>query len=151
MKTPLGSMSAEFTARGLARLSFVRDGDSADVAPPGRGDGARLRVLLRELEAYFASGRAGFTVPLDLSSGTAFDQEVWGALMRIPSGETRTYGEVARAVGRPRAARAVGLSCGRNPVAVVVPCHRVTASRGPGGYGPGLALKRRLLELEGAC
>jgi O-6-methylguanine DNA methyltransferase len=107
------------------------------------------RTLARELERYLARGEWCFSVPLDLPGGTDFDRAVWKALRRIPTGRTRTYGEVARRAGRPRAARAVGNACGRNPVPVVVPCHRVVAAGGIGGFGLGLGLKRRLLALEG--
>jgi len=74
---------------------------------------------------------------------------VWKALRRIPAGQVRTYGQIARAIGKPNAARAVGNACGRNPIPIVVPCHRVVSSRGIGGFGLGLSLKRKLLALEG--
>ena len=106
-------------------------------------------AFLREFDGYFQAGRARFRTRVDLSAGSEFDRAVWRALRRIPAGRVRTYGEVAREVGRPRAARAVGGACGRNPVAIVVPCHRVVASNGLGGFGAGLDVKRRLLGLEG--
>ncbi|MBE1237959.1 methylated-DNA--[protein]-cysteine S-methyltransferase [Phaeovibrio sulfidiphilus] len=87
-------------------------------------------------------------VPLDLR-GTDFQKTVWAALQTIPAGETRTYGEIAALIGRPRSARAVGQACGANPVSIIVPCHRVVGAGGhPGGYGWGLERKRRLLDLE---
>ena len=88
-------------------------------------------------------------MPLDLSAGTQFQQQVWQALRTIPRGETRSYAWVARQIGRPKAARAVGAACGANPVLLLVPCHRVVASDGTlGGFSCGLPLKRRLLALE---
>jgi methylated-DNA-[protein]-cysteine S-methyltransferase len=101
-----------------------------------------------QLSEYFAGGRVEFDVPLAMA-GTPFQRRVWGALQRIPYGETTTYGELARRVGQPSASRAVGLANGRNPIAVIVPCHRVIGSDGSlTGYGGGLERKRLLLELE---
>jgi O-6-methylguanine DNA methyltransferase len=103
-----------------------------------------------ELEEYFAGKRREFSFPLDLR-GTDFQLACWHALLSIPYGETRTYADIARAIGKPQAFRAVGMANNRNPVAIVVPCHRVIASDGTlCGYGGGLEVKRRLLELEGA-
>jgi len=111
---------------------------------------AELRPYLRELEEYFAGQRQNFGFQLDLR-GTEFQLACWKALLRIPYGETRTYADIARAVGRPRGFRAVGLANNRNPIAIVVPCHRVIASDGTlCGYGGGLDVKRKLLQLEGA-
>jgi O-6-methylguanine DNA methyltransferase len=108
------------------------------------------RGYCAELEEYFAGSRREFSFPLDLR-GTDFQLECWLALLAIPYGETRTYADIARAIGRPQAFRAVGMANNRNPVAIVVPCHRVIASDGTlCGYGGGLDTKRRLLELEGA-
>ena len=109
-----------------------------------------LHPYLHELEEYFAGERRGFKFALDLR-GTDFQLACWHALLAIPYGETRSYGDIARAVGRPQGFRAVGMANNRNPVAIVVPCHRVIASDGTlCGYGGGLDVKRRLLELEGA-
>ncbi len=103
-----------------------------------------------ELKQYFAGKRRTFTFPLE-PEGTAFEKRVWKALEKIPYGETRTYGDVARSIGNPTAARAVGAANGRNPIPIVVPCHRVVAAGGKlGGFGGGLPLKKKLLSLEGA-
>ena len=111
---------------------------------------AKLWPYVKELEEYFASRRNKFTLPLDLR-GTDFQLACWRALLEIPYGETRTYADIARAVGRPSGFRAVGMANNRNPIAIVVPCHRVIASDGTlCGYGGGLDIKRKLLELEGA-
>jgi len=109
-----------------------------------------LNCYTNELEQYFEGNRREFTFPLDLR-GTDFQLACWRALLAIPYGETRTYADIARAVGKPNAFRAAGMANNRNPVAIVVPCHRVIASDGTlCGYGGGLDIKRKLLELEGA-
>lgn len=109
-----------------------------------------MRDYTRELDEYFAGTRREFTFPLDMR-GTDFQVACWRALLAIPYGETRTYADIARAVGRPQGFRAVGMANNRNPIAIVVPCHRVIASDGTlCGYGGGLDIKRKLLELEGA-
>jgi methylated-DNA-[protein]-cysteine S-methyltransferase len=101
-----------------------------------------------QLDEYFAGERRDFDLPL-APEGTPFQQRVWSALGEIPYGETRTYGEIAEQIGRPRAARAVGLANGRNPISIIVPCHRVIGSdRSLTGYGAGVERKRQLLELE---
>lgn len=123
----------------------------------GKGNAVRfeesastMRVYVRELEEYFAGERREFTFGLDLR-GTDFQLACWRALLAIPYGETRSYGDIARAVGSPHGFRAVGMANNRNPVAIVVPCHRVIAADGTlCGYGGGLDVKRKLLELEGA-
>ncbi len=109
-----------------------------------------LRPYVDELDQYFAGERREFDFALDLR-GTHFQKECWNALLAIPYGETRTYADIARAVGRPQGFRAVGMANNRNPIAIVVPCHRVIASDGTlCGYGGGLDIKRKLLQLEGA-
>jgi O-6-methylguanine DNA methyltransferase len=111
---------------------------------------AAMQPYVRELEEYFAGQRREFTFALDLR-GTDFQLACWHALVAIPYGETRSYADIARAVDRPQGFRAVGMANNRNPIAIVVPCHRVIASDGTlCGYGGGLDVKRKLLELEGA-
>ncbi len=106
------------------------------------------RRVVRELEEYGSGRRTQFTFPVE-PEGTDFDRQVWEAVAAIPYGETTTYGEIARRLGKPGAARAVGTANGRNPVPPVIPCHRVVAAGGGlGGYGGGLPLKRKLLDLE---
>src|SRR5258706_2210717 len=109
-----------------------------------------MRPYLTEIEEYFAGQRREFTFPLDLR-GTDFQLACWRALLAIPYGETRTYADIARAVGKPTAFRAAGMANNRNPIAIVVPCHRVIDSDGTlCGYRGRLDVKRKLLELEGA-
>jgi len=109
-----------------------------------------LAPYMRELDEYFAGEREDFSIPLDLR-GTPFQLACWNALLAIPYGETRTYADIARAIGHPTAFRAVGMANNRNPIAIIVPCHRVIATGGSlCGYGGGLDLKRKLLDLEHA-
>jgi methylated-DNA-[protein]-cysteine S-methyltransferase len=119
--------------------------------PPGAvEDAGRLAAAAEQLEAYFAGEREAFELPL-LPVGTAFQRKVWAALREIPYGRTTTYGELAAGLGQPTAARAVGLANGRNPIAVIVPCHRVIGRDGTlTGFGGGLDRKRWLLEHERA-
>ncbi|MDT9682713.1 methylated-DNA--[protein]-cysteine S-methyltransferase [Streptomyces sp. TRM76323] len=114
----------------------------------GEPDPRPFREAARQLDAYHARELTAFDLPLHLA-GTPFQQRVWELLRTIPYGETRTYGELAAALGRPTASRAVGLANGRNPIGIIVPCHRVIgASGGLTGYGGGLDRKRRLLAFE---
>lgn len=109
-----------------------------------------LRQTARELSEYFRGERQSFTVTIR-AEGTDFQRRVWEALRRIPYGETRTYGEIARQVGSPKGARAVGMACNRNPIMLMIPCHRVVGSDGRlVGFAGGLAMKETLLELEKA-
>jgi methylated-DNA-[protein]-cysteine S-methyltransferase len=110
-----------------------------------------LAQAVGQLRAYFAGERTTFDLPLDLQAGTPFQQSVWQALLAIPRGGTTSYAELGRRLGRPQAARAVGAAVGRNPLSVVVPCHRVLGTGGSlTGYAGGLERKTALLALEGA-
>jgi methylated-DNA-[protein]-cysteine S-methyltransferase len=152
---PWGPVYLARTRDGLCRVSFRRSEESFlnemerhELLPelnPARMDEER-----RELEAYFAGRLKSFTVPVDLRFTTPFQRRVLDATAAIPFGEVASYGDIARRIGNPRASRAVGGALGRNPVAIVVPCHRVLASGGAlGGYTGGLAIKRTLLRIEG--
>jgi methylated-DNA-[protein]-cysteine S-methyltransferase len=111
-------------------------------------DQGTFPAAVEQLDAYFAGERLDFDLTLDLV-GTAFQRRVWEALLTIPYGETRSYGEIARQIGSPGAFRAVGLANGHNPIGIIVPCHRVIGSNGSlTGYGGGLDRKRALLEME---
>jgi O-6-methylguanine DNA methyltransferase len=151
--SPAGTLLLAASERGLALLEFdhgvfpPRNGHFADAI--WKESSAKMRPCARELEQYFAGRRREFSFSLDLR-GTEFQRRCWQALLDIPYGETRTYAQIAHAVGQPRAFRAVGMANHDNPVAIVVPCHRVIASDGTlGGYGGGLRTKRWLLQLEG--
>lgn len=149
--TALGAFGVGFSDKGLARV--ILPGHRRLQAPELTGQqGAAGRTVSRALKAYALGKRepGAPAVALDLSVGTAFQQDVWRALTEIPLGQVRTYGQIAALVGRRGAARAVGGACGTNPAPVFVPCHRVIAAGGRlGGFGGGLPLKRRLLALEG--
>lgn len=117
---------------------------------PPREDPEALAPALTQLREYFSGTRHEFDLPLDMH-GTPFQRAVWAQVARIPYGTTTTYGEIARRVGRPRAARAVGGANGANPLPIIIPCHRVIGVRGSlTGYGAGLAVKAKLLQLEHA-
>lgn len=150
--SPLGPMLLAATPQGLAGVWFEgqRHGPR-DVDWPEDASHPVLQEAARQLTDYFAGTRTHFELPLDLSHGTAFQQDVWQALLAIPAGATTSYGALSRQLGRPQAARAVGAAVGRNPVSIVVPCHRVKGSGGAlTGYAGGLERKSALLRLEGA-
>ena len=147
--TPLGRVRLARTACGLAGLWFEGQRHHPGELPaPHVGDDQLLHEAAAQLQCYFASTLARFDLPLDLF-GTPFQRTVWQALLRIPAGRTSSYGELAHVIGKPAAARAVGAAVGRNPVSVVVPCHRVLGAGGAlTGYAGGLERKRALLALE---
>ena len=148
--SPIGKLKLVASEQGLVALLWEND-------RPGRvvldslvesHDQPILKQTEAELEEYFAGTRTKFTVPLDMR-GTPFKKLVWEALLAIPYGETRTYGQLASQLGNPRGTRAVGAANGRNPVAVIAPCHRVVGSSGKlTGFAGGLAAKALLLNLE---
>ncbi len=153
IETDAGIFTASFSENGLARLEFPRgQKDPRAAAPRASGQQRRwLSATARALHEALAGRPPGDLPPLDLSSGTRFQRSVWNALRTIPAGMTRSYAEVARAIGRPKAVRAVGQACGANPIPVLVPCHRVLAARGKlGGFSGGLEWKQELLAREGA-
>lgn len=153
-ETPIGPLLLEGDEDGLTHLHLPNDHAAQDAGDPGTGRGrpprvpAPVRAAMRQLDEYFEGRRRSFSLPLS-PEGTPFQLAVWRALADIPYGETITYGELARRVGRPAAFRAVGQANGANPLPIVYPCHRVVAAGGLGGYGGGLDVKRRLLALEG--
>lgn len=149
--SPLGPLLLGADARALRHIDFARDGCAAEPAAGWQaGDHPVLRDARRQLDAYFAGRLQQFDLPL-APNGTAFQQQVWRALQTIPFGQTRSYAQIAASVGRARAARAVGAANGKNPLPVVIPCHRVIGSDGSlTGFAGGLALKSFLLRHEGA-
>ena len=153
--SPVGPLTATATETGLLRLEFAGGTSAAPPAmDPGSGPAATrwLAQLGAELSGYFDGDLQQFTVPLDWSLVTGARRQVLATLYRtVGYGQTTSYGQLAAASGRPGAARLVGTVMGSNPIPIVVPCHRVLAGDGSlGGYGPGVPLKRQLLELEGA-
>jgi O-6-methylguanine DNA methyltransferase len=147
--SPVGPLFLAASPKGLVRLEFEAhtlklNSDTIQL----RESKSTLAPHLRELNEYFSGKRRSFSFPLDLR-GTDFQLACWHALLEIPYGETRSYRDIAEAIGHPHAYRAVGMSNNRNPIAIVVPCHRVIASSGSlCGYGGGLDIKRKLLDLE---
>jgi len=149
--SPLGAMLLAATSQGLAGVWFVGQKHGPEHADwPEQAGHPVLRQAVQQLQQYFAGERTHFELPLDLQ-GTPFQQSVWRALLTIPTGRTTSYAELSRSLGRPQAARAVGAAVGRNPVSIVVPCHRVVGTGGTlTGYAGGLERKSALLKLEGA-
>jgi methylated-DNA-[protein]-cysteine S-methyltransferase len=151
-ESPLGTMLVAASDAGVAGVWFEGQRHGPD-ASGWREDGQHpvLREAVAQLRAYFAGERTGFELPLDLDAGTPFQRSVWSALLAIPRGATTSYAQIARQLGRPQAARAIGAAVGRNPVSIVVPCHRVLGTGGNlTGYAGGLERKTALLRLEGA-
>lgn len=157
IETPIGPFGAVMTPRGLARLTAPAEPVSLCAAwvkrwmPHATLTPAedQLEPVARQLRAYLQGEQQVFTVDLDLR-GTPFQLQVWAALRQIPFGQTRTYANLAEILGRPMAVRAVGRANATNPVAIIVPCHRLIGSDGSlTGYAGGLPMKRLLLELEG--
>jgi methylated-DNA-[protein]-cysteine S-methyltransferase len=151
MKSPVGKLTLVASERGLAAVLWEHEDSLHErfVAPAADPGHPLLVQTQHELEEYFSESRRGFTVTLDFG-GTEFQNKVWNALRTIPFGETRSYSEVANQIGSSKAVRAVGAANGRNPIPIIVPCHRVIGADGTlTGFGGGLQNKARLLALEG--
>lgn len=153
VESPLGPLLLVASTQGLAGVWFNRQrhGPTDERLDHWPTDDQHpvLQAAAQQLGAYFAGHLRAFDLPLDLSAGTPFQQSVWRALLSIPAGQTRRYGELARQIGRPAAVRAVGAAIGRNPLSIVVPCHRVVGADGSlTGYAGGLDRKAALLERE---
>lgn len=144
LKSPIGPLLVEVEDHQLTRLELTYETHSTSTSLTD----ATIARIEKELKAYFQGEQKTFTVPTT-SVGTAFEQAVYEALKLIPYGETRSYLDIAKAIGRPKAARAVGQACGKNTLLLVVPCHRVIASDGSlGGFSLSLDIKAQLLRLE---
>lgn len=138
------------SAAGVSSVRFISRPRAAE-ATAGEHPSPLLAEACSELLAYFDGRLREFTVPLDLTAGTEFDRRVWAQVLAVGYGDTATYSDIAEAIGSPAAVRAVGTANGRNPVPVIVPCHRIVRRGGGlGGYGGGLDIKRALLALESA-
>jgi methylated-DNA-[protein]-cysteine S-methyltransferase len=148
--SPVGPLTLVANDAGLAAILW-KDDSPARVPLPDLVADEKNPILLeteRQLEEYFSGERQEFTVPLDFA-GTDFQRRVWSALLGIPYGETRSYGQIAQQIGAPEAVRAVGAANGRNPISIIAPCHRVIGSNGKlTGFAGGLEAKARLLALE---
>lgn len=141
--SPIDELSVAVDDTGVCGVHFGAVPDAVEVSDP------RLDAAVAELRAYFAGELTDFTLPLSVRRGSDFERAVWHQMTLIPYGEMRTYGEVAAAVGDPGGARAVGVACNRNPIPIIVPCHRIVGAGGKlVGFGGGLPRKRYLLELE---
>jgi methylated-DNA-[protein]-cysteine S-methyltransferase len=150
LETKIGPLLIAGDAEAIRKIYFAKSGKPQK---PERDwtEGARgpIAEAARQLREYFSGKRTGFDLPL-APEGTAFQKSVWKQLQEIPYGETISYGELARRVGNPKASRAVGSANGKNPIPIVIPCHRVIATGGGlGGFGGGLPTKEKLLALEG--
>lgn len=159
--TPLGDLTLVASPNGLTGAWFDNQRHLPEAlatqlagqstAWPEQATNPILKEAVKQLTAYFAGQTSGFDLPLDLSAGSPFQQAVWQALLAIPRGSTTSYGALCASIGRPSAVRAVGSAIGRNPLSIVVPCHRVIGSSGSlTGYAGGLDRKIALLQLEGA-
>jgi len=143
LRAPWGKIRISVSARGVREVRLDQ------VSRRDRGDSPILDEVVRQLEEYFQGERRRFDLPFDLH-GTEFQRRVWKALARVPFGATLSYGDLARKAGSARGYRAVGQAVGRNPLPILVPCHRVLAAGGGlGGFSGGLPLKKRLLAIEG--
>jgi len=148
VQSPVGRLRVAWSARGLVRIDTGRQLDAPPPAHWVRDDESQDPALA-QLRDYFAGERRAFDLRLDLG-GTDFQRRVWAALADIPYGQTATYAQLAQRIGHPGSARAVGAAVGRNPVSIVLPCHRVIGSDGSlTGYAGGLPVKEKLLAIEG--
>ncbi len=146
--SPIGTLLLVSEDSRLSQITFAKDGRPAVPKTEWQEDAAALSETIRQLRAYFAGQLETFDLPL-APEGTPFQQKVWGELLKIPYGNTTSYGELAKRIGNPQASRAVGLANGSNPIPIVIPCHRVIGSNGKlTGYGGGLPIKEKLLALE---
>ena len=146
--SPVGTLLLAVNQRGLSHLHFDKGRGALPIQADWKHDPARLDHVRAQLDAYFAGELQDFDLPL-APSGTDFQLAVWNELTKIPYGETTSYGAIARTIGDVTASRAVGAANGQNPIAIIVPCHRVIGSSGKlVGYGGGLPTKRFLIDLE---
>jgi len=148
--SPMGPMTLAATDAGLAGVWFDGQRHHPDLTGCPVNDQHPVLVKAKQqLTDYFAGRRSHFDLPLDINGGTLFQQSVWQALLKIPQGQTTSYGDIGRQIGNPAAVRAVGAAVGRNPVSIIVPCHRVLGADGSlTGYAGGLDRKTALLKLE---
>lgn len=148
IETKIGVIAVEATDKGISKVSILR---RSEQIKPVSGSAKANKITLKakkQLESYFSRKTSQFDLPMDVE-GTPFQKKVWSALLAIPYGETRSYGQLAASIGAPKAARAVGMANNRNPLGIIVPCHRVVGHNGKlVGYAGGLSIKKALLDLE---
>lgn len=141
--SPIGKLWLSAENGRLVSLSFKGEKAGKEITEPV------LNEAVKQLSEYFAGSRRTFSLPIE-PRGTEFQRAVWNELLKIPFGETKTYGDIAAAMGKPKASRAVGMGCNRNPIAIIIPCHRVVGKNGSlTGFAGGLDVKGKLLEHEG--
>jgi methylated-DNA-[protein]-cysteine S-methyltransferase len=157
LDSPVGRIFVAASPAGLARVGFGRSDSAfvrtlrAELETEIQHSSKRLAAILGQIAAYFAGQRRAFALPIDTRLMTPFQRRVLDAASHIPAGSVASYGDIARAIGKPGASRAVGQALGRNPIPIVIPCHRVVAANGRlGGYIGGAAIKQKLLSLENA-
>ena len=139
IKTPIGTLVVHQEEKKITKVFFGLL----------KNKNIMKKSLMKEFDTYFSRKKTSFSLPLDLE-GTTFQKSVWKAISKIPYGQTRTYSEIAKKIGKPRAIRAVGQACGANPVLIVIPCHRVVGASSLGGYAGGIQNKKWLLQHEGS-
>jgi O-6-methylguanine DNA methyltransferase len=152
--SPIGKIHLALTEKGLFEIG-IRDSEKRFLKPLQKTcnikplkDDAAFKDLVRLLKRYLNGEKLRIDIPFDLK-GTSFEKKVWKALLKIPYGKTKSYGEIAKEIGLPNGARAVGNACGKNPIPIIIPCHRVIAGNdGLGGYTGGIGIKKRLLRIE---
>ena len=157
MDSPIGPVLLVSSEKGLVRVALPSESETDRITRIKAEfpdacfieDVGKNQEAVRQIGEYFSGIRTSFTLPLDLR-GTNFQKKVWNAMLKVPFGRTRSYGQIARDIGNPKACRAVGGSCGKNNIAIVIPCHRIIGSDGSmTGFGGGVPLKKKLLDLEG--
>lgn len=147
IKTEYGYFYSCWEGEYLSELKYFRNNETGNDCEP---IDAREKELEKQLREYMDGERKSFSIPLN-PNGTPFQKKVWNELLKIPYGEVRTYGEIAKAVGCPKGARAVGLACNKNPIIILIPCHRVVGKNGKlTGYACGIDVKEKFLSLENA-
>lgn len=152
MKTPIGTIRLVTVEEGLVGVRFANDAAHIRDGLDSASAQTHLDNVEEALGEYFAGTRKDFAHLPVLAKGTAWQLKVWGALFKIPFGQTKSYAEIAQSVGNPKAMRAVGLANGRNPIPIIIPCHRVIGANGTlTGFGGGLPAKKWLLEHEGVA
>ncbi len=147
-KSPVGDIIAVKEKKGLCRLGFQHGNNPVQIPAHWKRDKKELKEIFNQINAYFSGELFVFDIRI-APLGTRFQMSVWSALMKIPYGQTASYGEIAAAIGNPKACRAVGTANGKNPIPIIIPCHRVIGANGRlAGFSSGIKIKKKLLEME---